>query len=99
MAGSTFCSPSGMMTTAVCTAPLGAVMVVMLSTVPDTPEWMSEDTKPPALPTTVPTYTWSPLATAGAAGAPMCCAMDSTILLGTGIVTVSQSDVLFSWGT
>ena len=68
-------------------------------TVPDTPEWISEETKPPALPTTVPTYTWSPLATAGAAGAPMCCAMDSTIRLGTGIFTVSQSDVLFSCGT
>ena len=78
-----------MMTTAVCGAPLGAVMVMMPSTVPDTPEWMSEETKPPALPTTEPTKTWSPLATWGAAGAPMCCPMDRTILEGRGIFTVS----------
>ena len=55
MAGSTVCSPSGMMTTAVWGAPFGAVMVIMPSTLPDTPEWMSEETKPPDLPTTVPT--------------------------------------------
>lgn len=57
MAGSTFCSPSGTMTTAVWVAPLGAVMVVISETVPETPEWMSEDTKPPDFPTMVPTYT------------------------------------------
>lgn len=54
-AGSGVCSPSGMMTTAVCLDPLDPMMVVMPSTLPDTPEWMSEETKPPALPTTVPT--------------------------------------------
>ena len=36
-------------------APLGAVMVVIPSTMPETPEWMSAETKPPALPITVPT--------------------------------------------
>jgi hypothetical protein len=45
------------MTTAVWVAPLGAVMVVISETVPETPEWMSEDTKPPDFPTMVPTYT------------------------------------------
>ena len=34
---------------------LGAVMVVIPSTMPETPEWTSEETKPPAFPTTVPT--------------------------------------------
>lgn len=41
----------------------------------------------------------SPLATAGAAGAPMCCPMDRTILDGRGIATVSRLEVPFSWGT
>ena len=99
MEGSTVCWPSGVMTTACWAAPLGAVMVVISVTVPETPEWMSAETKPPALPTTVPTYTWSPLATAGAAGAPMCCPMDRTILDGRGIATVSRLEVPFSWGT
>ena len=40
------------------------------STVPDTPEWMSAPTKPPAAPTTVPTSTVSPFFTAGVHGAP-----------------------------
>ena len=57
MEGSTFCSPSGMMTTAVWMEPLEPVMVVISETVPDTPEWISAETKPPALPTMVPTYT------------------------------------------
>ena len=57
MEGSTFCSPSGVMTTVVWVDPLDPTMVEISATVPDTPEWMSEDTKPPALPTTVPTYT------------------------------------------
>ena len=99
MEGSTFCSPSGVMTTVVWVDPLDPTMVVISATVPDTPEWMSAETKPPALPTTVPTYTWSPLATAGAAGAPMCCPMDRTILDGRGIATVSRLEVPFSWGT
>ena len=39
------------------TTPVEPTKVEISATVPDTPEWISEETKPPALPTTVPTYT------------------------------------------
>ena len=54
-AGSGVWFPSGLMTTAGTTAPLGMWTLSTASTVPETPEWMSALTKPPAVPTTVPT--------------------------------------------
>ena len=89
MDGSFVCLPSGVMTTAWTRAPFGIRTVSMDATLPDTPEWMSALTKPPAFPTTVPTKTSSPFLTHGVQGAPMCCCMGRTIFSGSGSCRVA----------
>ena len=60
---------------------------------------MFAETKPPALPRSVPTRTLSPLLTTAAAGAPICCANVMTTSSG-GATTVigTPALILWSWG-
>ena len=51
-------------------------------TVPDTEAWMGAETKPPGSPMRWPMVTWSPGATMGLQGAPMCIDMGMTTSAG-----------------
>ena len=95
----TCCSPSVSMTMAVSYRPLEPRIWSSFFTLPDTPEWMGADTKPPASAISWPTFTVSPALTTGLAGAPMCMDMGTVTTAGTGMRTGGRSAVFFLWGT
>ena len=58
------------------------------TTVPDTLAWMGADTKATASPISCPMFTWSPTATTGLQGAPMCRDMGITTCAGGGSFSI-----------
>ena len=58
------------------------------TTVPLTDECMLDETKPLAVPIRSPTFTLSPLATHGWAGAPICCESGIITFSGRGIASM-----------
>ena len=72
------------MTTLITGTPLKCILGSTAATVPDTLAWTAADTAAVASPTFCPTVTWSPTATQGWQGAPMCMDMGTTTRAGGG---------------
>ena len=92
-------SPSTLMMMDGLRYPVASMALSILSTVPETEEKMGAETKPPASAIIVPTFTLSPRATTGLAGAPMCCESGKTACAGNAAgVVFTSDDSLFSSG-
>ena len=81
-------SPSTSMNTAGLAYPLASTIVSIFATFPLTDEWIAADTKPPGSAIFVPTFTTSPLATIGFAGAPICWLNKITAFAGISACTI-----------
>ena len=79
--------------------PAGLTTSVIAETVPLTDAWTLAETKPSALPTSVPTKTGSPFCTQATAGLPMCCDSSRVTCFGCRSSEVTQSAVFFQCGT
>ena len=92
-------SPSTAISMQVWGLPARSLRGPMDLTVPETEEWMNADTKPPGSATTWPTFTLSPTATTGFAGAPMCWDMDRYTVGASGSCSIAHSrEILLSCG-
>ena len=76
------------MTTLITGTPLKCILGSTAATVPDTLAWTAADTAAVASPTFCPTVTWSPTATQGWQGAPMCMDMGTTTRAGGGSFSI-----------